>query len=112
MHRVVLREFRQRKEFSPVVLLAVAEGSEILFHGLVLLLGLVVGLRVEGGRESVVDAHVGADSSPESAGELGSAVGDDIVWYAMLADHVPEKHTCQFRWVDILSAGLVNRHLR
>jgi hypothetical protein len=64
MHCVVVREFCQREEFDPVVLLVVAEGSEVLFHGLVLLLGLAVGLRVEGGLESVVDAHVGADSSP------------------------------------------------
>jgi len=78
-------------------LLIVAEGLEVLFHGLVLPLGLAVGLRVEGGRESVVDAHVGADSSPESAGELRSAVGDDIVWYAVLADHVLEKLRWQFR---------------
>jgi hypothetical protein len=68
-----------------------------LFHGLVLPLGLAVGLQVEGGRESVVNAHVGADSSPESAGVLRSAVDDDIVWYAMLAHHVLEKHTCQLR---------------
>jgi len=44
----------------------------------------------------VVDAHVGADSSPESAGELRSAVGDDIDSYAMLADHVLKKRRCQF----------------
>jgi len=60
-------------------------------------LGLVVGLRVEGGREPVVDAHVAADSSPESTGELRSAVSDVIVWYAMLAYYVLENHTCQFR---------------
>jgi len=104
-------EFRQGKEFGPVILLIDAEGSEVLFYGLVLPLGLAVGLRVEGGRESLVDAHVGADSTPESAGELRSTVGDEIVWYAVVADHVLEKHTCQFQLVDNLSAGQVDCHL-
>jgi len=52
-------------EFGPFIFLIVAEGSEVLFHGLILALGLAIGLRVKGGRESVVDAHVGAESSPE-----------------------------------------------
>jgi hypothetical protein len=76
-----------------------------LFQGLVLLLGLAVGPPVECGQESVVNAHVGADWSPDSAGELRSAVGDDIVWSAMLADHVVEKHMFQFQGLDILSAA-------
>jgi len=96
MHCVV-RKFCQRKEFDPGVLLLVAEGSEVSFLGLVLALGLAVSLRVEGGRELVVEAHVGADSSPNMACELRSADGDDIVLYAMLADHILEKHTCHFR---------------
>ena len=51
---------------------------------------------MEGSRESVVNAHVEADLSPESAGELHSTVSDDVVCYTMLADHVLEKHICQF----------------
>ena len=80
-----------------MILLIVVEGSEVLFHGLVLPLSLAVCLRWEGGQESVVDAHVGADTSPESAGAVCSAVGDDIVWHAVLEDHVLKNHTCQFR---------------
>ena len=53
----------------------------------------------------MIDAHVGADSSPESAGEMHSTVGDDIVSYAMLVDHFLEIHTCQLCSVDILSEG-------
>jgi len=47
--------------------------------------------------ESVIDAQMTADSSPKSAGELRDAVGDDIIWYTMFADHMLEKHTCQLR---------------
>ena len=45
----------------------------------------------------MVDSPVAADSSPEWAGELRSTVGDDIVWYFMIADHILEQYTCQFR---------------
>jgi len=68
-----------------------------LFHGLVLALRLAVCLGMKGGRKAVIDAHVRANSIPESAGELCAAVGDDIIRYAVLADHVFEKHSCQFR---------------
>ena len=60
----------------------------------------------------MVDAHVGADSSLASPGELPSAVGDDTMWYAVHGDHVREEHQCLFRRVDILSAGQVHHHLR
>jgi len=111
MHWDVVHEFRQKTEFGPVVLLVVADGSNILFDGLVLPLGLAVDLRAEGSWESVVDAHVGADLSPESASELRCAVCNTIVWYTMLADHVLGKHTCQFLWVDMLLVGQLNCHL-
>jgi hypothetical protein len=51
-------------EIGPVILLIVAEGSEALIHGLVLQLGPAVSLQMEGGRQSVVDAHEGADLNP------------------------------------------------
>jgi hypothetical protein len=57
-------------EFGLDVLLLLAEGSEVLFHGLVLPLGLAIGLLVAGGKESVVNAHGGAHSNPESADAL------------------------------------------
>lgn len=77
-------------------MIIVYEGSESLFDGLVLLLNLVVGLRVEGGAMSVVDTNVEADSICESAGDQGSAVGDGIGCLAELADHVLEKRICHF----------------
>lgn len=64
-----------------------------------------LGLQLQGGRESVVGAHVGADSNPESSGKLRSAVGDNIVRYAMFPHHVLTEPTCQFRSVDNLTTG-------
>ena len=49
MYRVVVCKFRQWQELNPVILLIVAEGGEILFHGLIMVLGLAVGLWVKGG---------------------------------------------------------------
>jgi len=43
-------------------------------------LGLAIGLRLASGRDLVVNAHKGADWNQKSAGELCSAIGDDIVW--------------------------------
>jgi hypothetical protein len=65
-------------------------------------LGLPNRLWVDGGHECVVDVHVGADLTPESAVELRSVVGDNTVWYAMLENHVLDKPMCPFWRVDIL----------
>lgn len=97
IHSLVLGEFCPGMGFGPVVLLLVAEGSEVLFNDLGLLLSQAVSLRVEGGQESVVKADLGADSSPASPGQLRYAVGDDIFQYCMLANHMFKKHPCQFR---------------
>jgi len=105
MHWGVLRDFHQGKESGLDILLTVAEGSEVLFNGVVLPLSQADGLQVEGGQESVVSGHVGADWS------LESAVGEDIVLYAVFADHVLQEHTCLFQWVDIVEPGQVDRHL-
>lgn len=94
MHRVVVPEFCHSKEFGPVILRIVAAGSGVLYQGLVLPLSLAGGLPVKGGRELLVDAHVGANSGPESACKLGSTVGDYGISDAMLPDHVLKKHTC------------------
>jgi len=59
----------------------------------------------------VIDAHVRANSNPESAGELCAAVGDEIILHVELADNVFRKHACQFWLVDVLPAGEVDRHL-
>jgi hypothetical protein len=67
---------------------------KVLLQRLVLPLGLTVRLRVEGGREVVIDTKVGANSVPKSTGELFAAIGGDIVRYASFADHVFEEHSC------------------
>jgi len=50
-------------------------------------------------------AYVGADSNPQSVGELCSTVSPDEGWYASLADRMLEQHKYQFWGVDILLAG-------
>lgn len=111
IHWVVIRKFHQKKEYGPVVLLVVGEGLQVFVHSLVLPLRLAVGLQLHGRWDSVVEPHVGADSCPESPGELRSAIGDDSDLYYMLADRTLTKHICQFRWSYILPAGQVFRRL-
>jgi hypothetical protein len=59
----------------------------------------------------VIDAHVRAILIPESAGNLYASVGNHIIQYAVRADHVFEKHSCQFQLVDVLPAGEADHHL-
>jgi hypothetical protein len=54
---------------------------------------------------------MGAYLVPISAGELGSAMRDDIVWDDMVANHMLETHTGQLRSVDIIAAGWMDCHL-
>jgi hypothetical protein len=48
MHGVVVHEICQWQEVIPVILLVVAEGTEILFHGPILALRLALSLWMEG----------------------------------------------------------------
>jgi hypothetical protein len=107
---VVVGKLRQRKQFDPVVLLVVAKGSYGLLYCLVLPLGLTVHLRVEGGREAVIETQVGANSVPKSAAELFAAIGGDIVQFSSFSDHVFEVHSCPLWGVNVLSAGEADRH--
>jgi len=61
---------------------------------LVLPLGLTIRLRVEGGREAVIDTVVGANSVPKSTDKHFAVVGGDILRYASFADHMFEQHSC------------------
>jgi len=63
---------------------------------------------MESGRQPVVNTQVRANWNPESAGELLSAIGNNVVWFAAVADHVFEKHFHQLWGVDILPAGQVD----
>jgi len=61
---------------------------------MVLLLGLTVCLRVQSGRESVMETEVGTNDVPKSTGKLFAAIGGDIGWYMALVDHVLKQHLC------------------
>jgi len=65
---------------------------------------LAIGRWVEGGGKLVVNDQIGAYSVPRSASELGSVIGDYIVWDAQLVYHIFKTHTSQLKSVDIFSA--------
>lgn len=55
--RIVLDKFSYQEQPSPVVLLVVDEGPEIVLYCTIFLFDLNVSLGVEGGRESLFDAR-------------------------------------------------------
>jgi len=56
---------------------------------------LNIGLRVKCGTESVISTYVRTNSRPESAGEFLPPIGNDVVWYSVLAENRFEKDPCQ-----------------
>ena len=54
---IVVSKLRHGKKPCPIILLKVDKGSEVGFHRTILSLSLAVCLRVEGGRESPLDAE-------------------------------------------------------
>lgn len=56
----------------------------------------------------MIYANERADSSPELAGELRTAAGDDVMRYTSSPDHVLKEQPWQLRSVDIFPAGQEN----
>ena len=54
---IVVSKFRHRKKPCPIILLKVNKSLEIGFYRTILPLSLAIYLRVEGGRESPLDAE-------------------------------------------------------
>ena len=52
---IVIYEFSHRQQLSPVILIVVDKSPEISFHSAVLSFCLLIRLRVEGDRESLLD---------------------------------------------------------
>ena len=76
---IIISKLGHWREPSPVVLLEVDKGLEIRLYGAVLLLGLPVCLRMEGGRKPFLDAKKVAERWPEFRGEKGASIGHNQV---------------------------------
>ena len=83
MDGVVVSELGEGEELLPVVLLVVAEGTQVLFEDLVDALGLAVGLWVERRGHVGLDVEESEEVSPEAGGEDLVAVGHDVSWEAV-----------------------------
>ena len=80
-------------------------GAEVLLHGGIHSLGLTVGLQVEGGAKSPIDAEPIAELLPEGCRELWTAVGDYAIRQAVEAEDVLDKHTCQIGRIHSSTTG-------
>jgi len=93
MDGVVVGELGERKEFLPVVLLVVAEGTQVLFEDLVDAFSLTVGLWVERRGHVGFDVEEGEEFSPELGREDLVAVGHNVGWEAVVAVYVLEEES-------------------
>ena len=75
---IVVGEFGEGKERFPIILLVVAVHSKVLFQNLIRSFCLSIGLRVEGGREVLLNVEVGKVGAPKVGGEGGATVGSDV----------------------------------
>ena len=75
---IVVSELRQREEFGPVVLLIIAIDSNVLFQGLICLLGLSVSFGVITGGEMELHIQSCSERSEEVGYKLGASVGSNV----------------------------------
>src|SRR3981189_292722 len=75
---IVVGEFRERKQFRPIVLLIVAVDSDGLFQGLVGALCLTVGLGMITGSEVKLHVKRCPKGSEKAGNEFRSTVGSDM----------------------------------
>lgn len=90
---VVVSEFGERQERSPVVLKMTGVLAKVLLENLIGSFGLAIRLRMKGCREHRFDLSKAKDFFPELRGECRSSVGDDIVREAMEADNLTDELT-------------------
>jgi hypothetical protein len=69
----------------PVVRLVVGGGPEVLLPVLVLAFDLATSLSLQRGPQPVINTDMTGTKIPESAGEHYSAIGNNLVWYALNA---------------------------
>jgi len=111
MNWLIVCKFRQRMEFSPVLLLPIANELEVLLHRLLQAAGLAIHQWVNSGWDSVVDVNARADWCSESASNQCPAVGATVAWFRVIVDHIFKNHLHYFQWVNCFLSGLVDHHL-
>jgi hypothetical protein len=91
--RVVVGKLGAGQKLLPVVLLVVAEGTEILFQDLVDTFSLAITLWMERGRHVWLHVEEGNEVAPEVGGEDLVTVGHDVCWQTVEAVDVAEEET-------------------
>ena len=89
----------------PIVLEVDHVGTAVLLHDGIDSLGLAVGLRVEGGAKSPIDAEQVAKPLPKGCCKLWAMVGDYAVRQAVEAEDIVDKHVRQIGSIHSSTAG-------
>ena len=103
---VIVCEFCEWKEVSPVVLLIVAINSEVLLQCLVRAFCLSISFGVMSGREMKLHVQGFSQGSEEVRNELGTTIGSDVGRYSMLGKHVKDEELGELSGGD----GVVRRN--
>jgi hypothetical protein len=88
---VVVSEFSEGKERTPVVLHVVAVHPNVLFQSLVDTLGLSVGGRVVAGGEVETHIECFSQGSGQMVNKLGAPIGGDMTRNSMLGEDVKDE---------------------
>ena len=92
--RIVVGEFRERKEFRPIALLVVAVDPKVLLECLVGTLGLTISLGVITGGEMQAHVQSFTKRSEEVGYKLRALIGGDVGGDSMFGEDMEEE---QFR---------------
>ena len=97
---IVVCKLRHRKESGPIILFPIHERSKVRFYRTVLSFGLAVGLWMEGGGESSLDAKEVTEQEPKLGGENRPPVADDGVGKAVVSYHHVDNYLREVRSID------------
>ena len=88
---IVISEFHKQKEHVPIVLLVVAEYSQVLFQGLISPFCLSVTFGMVSGGEVELHIQCFSEGSEESGDEFGAMVGGDMLGYSVFREHMSDE---------------------
>ena len=80
----IMREFYHGKSLRPIVRVHRTEDGKVCLDFLVDSFGGSVGLRVKGSRWGGFDSHESQRALEGASDELGSSVGNDVIWQPKL----------------------------
>ena len=92
---IVIGELREGEKRSPVVLLVVAVGANVLLEGLIDAFRLSITLWMISGGEVQFHAKSSSEGAEEPGGKLRAAVASDVRWNSVLGKDMSDEEFCK-----------------